>query len=81
MLASKDPSAPATVEEFHDRLAALTEGLPKRLRQCAEFVAARALIPGRTLLQSAELLARAGTAAPACPATNRFLTALSFWGP
>jgi DNA-binding MurR/RpiR family transcriptional regulator len=34
-------SAPSTLEEFHDRLAAITEGLPKRLRQCAEFVAAR----------------------------------------
>ena len=41
MPAGEVPSAPATVEEFHDRLAALTEGLPKRLRQCAEFVATR----------------------------------------
>ncbi|MCB6177001.1 MurR/RpiR family transcriptional regulator [Rhodobacter sp. Har01] len=31
---------PASVEEFRDRLAALSGGLPKRLRQCAEFVAA-----------------------------------------
>ncbi len=31
---------PATLEEFHKRLAASLETLPKRLRQCAEFIAA-----------------------------------------
>jgi DNA-binding MurR/RpiR family transcriptional regulator len=41
MPASDTPHPPATVEQFHDRLAAMTEGLPKRLRQCAEFLAAR----------------------------------------
>jgi DNA-binding MurR/RpiR family transcriptional regulator len=41
MPASDTPDPPATVEQFHDRLAAMTEGLPKRLRQCAEFLAAR----------------------------------------
>ena len=41
MLAPDPPGPPATVDEFHDRLAAITEGLPRRLRQCAEFVAAR----------------------------------------
>lgn len=34
--------APATVEAFHDRLAALSDDLPKRLRQCADFLAAHA---------------------------------------
>ncbi len=34
------PAPPATVEEFHERLAAVIDGLPKRLRQCAEHVAA-----------------------------------------
>lgn len=33
-------SAPATVEEFRERLAAMLDTLPKRLRQCAEYVAA-----------------------------------------
>lgn len=33
-------SAPATVEEFRDRLAMITDTLPKRLRQCADFIAA-----------------------------------------
>jgi DNA-binding MurR/RpiR family transcriptional regulator len=31
---------PATVEEFRDRLATVLDGLPKRLRQCAEHIAA-----------------------------------------
>ena len=33
-------TAPATIEEFRDRLATISEGLPRRLRQCADHVAA-----------------------------------------
>ena len=33
---------PATVDEFHERLAALSERLPKRLRQCADYIGAHA---------------------------------------
>lgn len=32
--------APATIEEFRERLAEITEGLPRRLRQCADHIAA-----------------------------------------
>ncbi|MDE3029233.1 MAG: MurR/RpiR family transcriptional regulator [Paracoccaceae bacterium] len=32
--------APTTVEEFRDRLAAVSDDLPKRLRQCADYIAA-----------------------------------------
>lgn len=32
--------APASIEEFRERLGAISEGLPKRLRQCADYVAA-----------------------------------------
>ncbi|TCO69419.1 MurR/RpiR family transcriptional regulator [Rhodovulum euryhalinum] len=32
--------APRSVEGFHDRLLEIQEGLPKRLRQCAEYLAA-----------------------------------------
>lgn len=32
--------APATVEEFRERLASITDDLPKRLRQCADHIAA-----------------------------------------
>lgn len=34
------PSAPASVEEFRERLALILDTLPKRLRQCAEHIAA-----------------------------------------
>ena len=33
---------PTTVEEFHARLAIVSSTLPRRLRQCAEFMAANA---------------------------------------
>lgn len=33
-------AAPASVDEFRDRLAAITTDLPRRLRQCADFIAA-----------------------------------------
>ena len=32
-------TAPATVDEFRDRLLAVSDGLPKRLRQCADYLA------------------------------------------
>lgn len=32
--------APVTVDEFRERLAEVSDGLPRRLRQCAEYVAA-----------------------------------------
>ncbi|MDO8983157.1 MurR/RpiR family transcriptional regulator [Cypionkella sp.] len=39
-LDSDDLAAPATIEEFRERLAAISEGLPRRLRQCADHIAA-----------------------------------------
>lgn len=33
-------AAPATIEEFRERLAEITDGLPRRLRQCADHIAA-----------------------------------------
>jgi DNA-binding MurR/RpiR family transcriptional regulator len=33
-----DLPAPASVEEFRDRLASIADGLPKRLRQCADYM-------------------------------------------
>lgn len=35
-----NPAAPASVDEFRDRLAAVSSDLPRRLRQCADFIAA-----------------------------------------
>jgi len=40
--APRQTRAPATVEEFRERLAAISEDLPKRLRQCADYIAANA---------------------------------------
>ena len=40
VLGDSVPPAPATVDEFHGRLADILEDLPRRLRQCAEYVAA-----------------------------------------
>lgn len=39
-LDAENLTAPATIEEFRERLAAITEGLPRRLRQCADHIAA-----------------------------------------
>jgi DNA-binding MurR/RpiR family transcriptional regulator len=33
-------SAPATIDEFRDRLAQISDALPRRLRQCADYIAA-----------------------------------------
>ncbi len=33
-------TTPATVEEFRERLAELSDSLPKRLRQCADYIGA-----------------------------------------
>ncbi|MBB4015411.1 DNA-binding MurR/RpiR family transcriptional regulator [Chelatococcus caeni] len=35
----KKPAAPASVDEFQERLVQIADTLPKRLRQCADFVA------------------------------------------
>jgi DNA-binding MurR/RpiR family transcriptional regulator len=35
-----DQTAPTSVEEFQARLAAISDDLPRRLRQCADFIAA-----------------------------------------
>ena len=35
-----DITPPATIDEFRERLAAISEGLPRRLRQCADHIAA-----------------------------------------
>jgi DNA-binding MurR/RpiR family transcriptional regulator len=39
-LVTAEMAAPATVEEFRERLAMVTDDLPRRLRQCADFIAA-----------------------------------------
>ncbi len=52
------PNPPATVEEFRDRLAAVSDSLPRRLRQCADHIAAN--IDRIAVSTVAELAAGAG---------------------
>jgi DNA-binding MurR/RpiR family transcriptional regulator len=52
------PNPPATVEEFRDRLASISDSLPRRLRQCADHVAAN--IDRIAVSTVAELAAGAG---------------------
>ncbi len=50
-----ETAAPATINEFEDRLIELTGNLPKRLRQCAEYIAAnRDRIAVSTVAEMAE---------------------------
>ncbi|MDB5661379.1 MAG: RpiR family transcriptional regulator [Cypionkella sp.] len=39
-LDTADLAAPTTIEEFRERLSGISEGLPRRLRQCADHIAA-----------------------------------------
>lgn len=69
------PPAPASVEQIRDRLAALPESLPRRLRQCAEFLAANT---DRIAVSTvAELAAGAGVPPSAL---MRFCRTLGFSG-
>ncbi|MEO0989740.1 MAG: MurR/RpiR family transcriptional regulator [Pseudomonadota bacterium] len=55
---SPDSAAPQSVEEFHQHLQAISDDLPKRMRQCAEYLAANT---DRIALSTvAELAAGAG---------------------
>jgi DNA-binding MurR/RpiR family transcriptional regulator len=40
LLSDQPTTAPSSVEEFQARLAAISDELPRRLRQCADFIAA-----------------------------------------
>lgn len=67
--------APATVEEFRDRLAAVSDGLPKRLRQCADYVAANS---DRIAVSTVAELAAGADVPPS--ALMRFCQILGFSG-
>ncbi len=67
--------APATVEAFEERLVAVSEGLPKRLRQCADFIAANA---DRIAVSTVAELAQGAGVPPS--AVMRFCQLLGFSG-
>lgn len=68
-------SAPATIEAFHERLIATSDGLPKRLRQCADYIAGN--IDRIAVSTVAELAAGAGVPPSAL---MRFCQLLGFSG-
>ena len=70
-----DQPAPQNVEEFHQRLRAMTDALPKRLRQCAEYLAAHA---DRIALSTVAELAQAAGVQPS--ALMRFCQIMGFSG-
>lgn len=68
-------SAPATIEELLDRILALSDGLPKRLKQCADYVTAN---PDRVAVSTVAEMAEAAGVQPS--AFMRFCQVLGFSG-
>lgn len=68
-------AAPLTIEQFHDRLAELSEKLPRRLRQCADYISA---FSDRIAVSTVAELA-AGAEVPAS-ALMRFCQVMGFSG-
>jgi DNA-binding MurR/RpiR family transcriptional regulator len=71
----QDQAAPQTVSAFNERLREVGGGLPARLRQCAEFVAAH---PDRIAVSTVGELAAAANVQPS--AFMRFCKELGFTG-
>ncbi|MFN0113290.1 MAG: MurR/RpiR family transcriptional regulator [Paracoccaceae bacterium] len=70
-----DRGAPASVEAFNARLREVSEGLPKRLRQCADYVAANA---DRIAVSTVAEIAQGAGVPPS--AVMRFCQLLGFAG-
>lgn len=69
------PSAPETIDAFHQRLTEIAGGLPKRLRQCADHLSAH---PERIALSTVADLARGAGVQPS--AMIRFCQIMGFSG-
>lgn len=69
------PAPPASLAEFHSRIAVMAPGLPRRLRQCAEYLAANA---DRIAVSTVAELARRAEVPPS--AVMRFCQILGFSG-
>ena len=70
-----DRAAPASLDEFRTRLTQISEGLPKRMRQCADFVARH---PERIAVSTVAELAQAAGVQPS--AFMRFCQIMGFSG-
>lgn len=68
-------SAPASIEELLDRIMEVSDGLPKRLRQCADYVVAN---PDRIAVSTVAEMAEAAGVQPS--AFMRFCQVLGFSG-
>ena len=64
----QDLAAPATVKEFEERLVEVAPKLPKRLRQCADYVAANT---DRIAVSTVAEMAEAAGVEPARPCGTR----------
>ena len=73
--ASAPQPAPGSVEEFRERLAAITDDLPRRLRQCADYIAANS---DRIAVSTVAELAAGADVPPS--ALMRFCQILGFSG-
>lgn len=71
----QDLAAPATVKEFEERLVEVAPKLPKRLRQCADYVAANT---DRIAVSTVAEMAEAAGVQPS--AFMRFCQILGFSG-
>ncbi len=70
-----DRAAPASLDEFRTRLTQISEGLPKRMRQCADFVARH---PERIAVSTVAELSQAAGVQPS--AFMRFCQIMGFSG-
>ncbi|WP_163266135.1 MurR/RpiR family transcriptional regulator [Chelativorans alearense] len=68
-------SAPASIEELLDRILEVSDGLPKRLKQCADYVAAN---PDRVAVSTVAEMSEAAGVQPS--AFMRFCQVLGFSG-
>ncbi len=75
MDASAPPLVPASVDAFHARLAAIADTLPKRLRQCADYISAHS---DRIAVSTVAELAAGAQVPPS--AVMRFCQMLGFSG-
>ncbi|MAS13209.1 MAG: RpiR family transcriptional regulator [Nitratireductor sp.] len=71
----REPSAPQTIEELLDRMLEVSDGLPKRLKQCADYVAAN---PDRIAVSTVAEMAEGAGVKPS--AFMRFCQVLGFSG-
>ncbi len=74
-LANLDVKSPMTIEAFHERLARISDDLPRRMRQCADYIAAHS---DRIAVSTVAELAAGAEVPPS--AVMRFCQIMGFTG-